>query len=314
MEKKKTRIAAIDIGTNSFHLIISELTKNNKIKLLDRDRVFLRVGNIKQNGLNIITQHDIDEAVNVLLKFKQLADLNKAEIFAFATSAVREASNNKDFIREVFNRTGIKIKIIDGKSEAKLIFLGMKNALNLSSSTVFGVDIGGGSTEFIFAVNGKVKYADSVKIGAVRLSNIFFPEYKITKSAIIQCEEYVENQIRQQIDIKKFKNIGLVVGSSGTVDTICMIKNYQSDNASRKNLNGYEFTRSEFEDIYNLIMNLRTPEERMLVPGLESKRADIIPAGLIILHKIFQLFNLDKMILSEYALREGIVFNALNPK
>ncbi|MDT3696380.1 MAG: Ppx/GppA phosphatase family protein [Ignavibacterium sp.] len=312
MDKTKNRIAAIDIGTNSFHLIILEITNNNKLKLLDRDRVFLRIGNIKQNGLNIISKSDTEAAVNVLLKFKQLADFHKARIFAIATSAVREASNNKEFISEVFNRTRVKIKIIDGKSEAKLIFLGMKNALDLSSSNVLGIDIGGGSTEFIYAVNGKVKYADSVKIGAVRLSNVFFSEYKITKSAVSACEDYVEAHIQKQIDMKIFRKIDIAVGSSGTVDTICMIKNIQSGNAVRKKLNGFEFSYDEFEDIYNLIMNLRTPDERMNVPGLESKRADIIPAGLIILKKIFQLFDLNKMILSEYALREGIVFKALN--
>ncbi len=311
MEKKNNRIAAIDIGTNSFHLIISELTGNNKIKLLDRDRVFLRIGNFKQKGLNIISNSDINAAVNVLLNFKRLAELNKARIYAFATSAVREASNNKDFIFEVFNRTGTKIKIIDGKSEAKLIFLGMKHALNLNSSNVFGFDIGGGSTEFIYAVNGKVKYADSVKIGAVRLSNIFFPKYKVTKSSAANCEDYVEKMICKQINLKKFNNVDLTVGSSGTVDTICTIKNYSSDNILRKKINGFEFSYDEFEEIYNLIMILKTPEERMLVPGLESKRADIIPAGLIILKKIFQLFNLNKIIFSEYALREGIVFKAL---
>lgn len=314
MDKNKDRIAAIDIGTNSFHLIIIEINKSNKLKLLDRDRVFLRIGNIKQNGLNIISESDTEAAVNVLLHFKRMAEFHKAKIFAIATSAVREASNNKEFIRKVFNRTKIKIKIIDGKSEAKLIFLGMKNALDLHNSTVLGVDIGGGSTEFINAVNGKIKYADSVKVGAVRLSNIFFPEYIITKSAITACEDYVENQIRKQINLKIFSSIDFAVGSSGTVDTICMIKNFQSDNAVRKKLNGFEFTYDEFDSIYNLIMNLRTPEERMLVPGLESKRADIIPAGLIILKKIFQLFNLNKMVLSEYALREGIVFKALNIK
>lgn len=314
MDKNKDRIAAIDIGTNSFHLIILEINKSNKLKLLDRDRVFLRIGNIKQNGLNIISESDTEAAVDVLLNFKRMAEFHKAKIFSIATSAVREASNNKEFIRQVFNRTKIKIKIIDGKSEAKLIFLGMKNALDLQNSTVMGVDIGGGSTEFINAVNGKIKYADSVKVGAVRLSNIFFPEYKITKSAITTCEDYVDNQIRKQINLKIFSSIDFAVGSSGTVDTICTIKNFQSDKAVRKKLNGFEFSYDEFDSIYDLIMNLRTPEERMLVPGLESKRADIIPAGLIILKKIFQLFNLNKMVLSEYALREGIVFKALNIK
>lgn len=311
MNKKSNRIAAIDIGTNSFHLIIAEISKNREIKLLDRERVFLRIGNDKQNGLSIISTQDTATAANVLLNFKHLADLHKAKIFAVATSAVREASNNKDFIKLIFKQTGIKINIIDGKTEAKLIFLGMKNALTLQKFNILGIDIGGGSTEFIYAVNNKVKYAESVKIGAVRLSNLFFPKYRITKTSVTKCENYVEQSIRQQIDLKVFNKIDFAVGSSGTVDTICLVKSYQTDGTIRKKLNGYEFTKDEFANVYALIMNLKTPEERSLIPGLESKRADIIPAGLIILKKIFQLFQVNKMVLSEYALREGVVLKAM---
>lgn len=312
MDKKNNRIAAIDIGTNSFHLIIAELSKNKKIKLLDRERVFLRIGNDKQNGLSYISSQDTVKATNVLLNFKHLAEVHKAKISAVATSAVREASNNKDFVKTIFKQTSIKIDIIDGRTEAKLIFLGMKNALPLENSRILGIDIGGGSTEFIYGLNNKLKYAESVKVGAVRLSNLFFPKYRITRTSVTNCENYVEDLIRKQIDLKVFSNLDFAVGSSGTVDTICLVKSNQTDGIVRKKLNGYEFTKDDFENIYDLIMNLKTPEDRSLVPGLESKRADIIPAGLIILKKIFQLFQLNKMVLSEYALREGVVFKAMS--
>ena len=311
MDKNNYRIAAIDIGTNSFHLIIAELSKNKKIKLLDRARVFLRIGNIKKDGVNIISSQDIDAAVNVLINFKQMAELYKAKISAVATSAVRESSNNKEFVKIIFEKTGIKINIIDGRTEAKLIFLGMKNALDLDGSKALGIDIGGGSTEFIYAVDNKVKYAESLKIGAVRLSNIFFPKYIISKSSISDCENYVEDLIRKQIELTSISKIDFAVGSSGTVDTICLIKSNQTEGSERKKLNGYEFSYDDFENIYDLLMNLKSPEERMLVPGLEAKRADIIPAGLIILKKIFQVFNINKMVLSEYALREGVVLKAM---
>ncbi len=312
MDKKNNRIAAIDIGTNSFHLIIAELSKNKKIKLLDRERVFLRIGNDKQNGLSYISSQDTVKATNVLLNFKHLAEVHKAKISAVATSAVREASNNKDFVKTIFKQTSIKIDIIDGRTEAKLIFLGMKNALPLENSRILGIDIGGGSTEFIYGLNNKLKYAESVKVGAVRLSNLFFPKYRIARTSVTNCENYVEDLIRKQIDLKVFRNLDFAVGSSGTVDTICLVKSNQTDGIVRKKLNGYEFTKDDFENIYDLIMNLKTPEDRSLVPGLESKRADIIPAGLIILKKIFQLFQLNKMVLSEYALREGVVFKAMS--
>jgi len=305
MEKKSNRIAAIDIGTNSFHLIIAELSKNRKIKLLDRERVFLRIGNDKQNGLSFISSQDTVKATNVLLNFKHLAEVHKAKISAVATSAVREASNNKDFVKTIFKQTGIKINIIDGRTEAKLIFLGMKNALPLDNLSVLGIDIGGGSTEFIYGVNNKIKYAESVKVGAVRLSNLFFPKYRITKTAVASCENYVEELIRKQIDLEVFSKLDFAVGSSGTVDTICLVKSNQTNGSSRKKLNGYEFTNDDFESVYDLIMNLKTPEDRRLVPGLESKRADIITSGACIIECIYDKFNPNKTIVTTLGPRHG---------
>ncbi len=212
----------------------------------------------------------------------------------------------------VFEQTGIKVETIEGTEEAKLIFLGMKNALPISDKSVLGIDIGGGSTEFIYGVNGSPVFAESVKIGAVRLSKKFFPDFIITDSAVKQCSEYVEQQIKMNSKIQTNIKIDFAVGSSGTVDTICLIKQFQKGNNVKPRLNGYTFDKSEFDEIYSFVMNLKNPDERMKVPGIESKRADIIPAGLIILKKAFELFNIKKMVLSEYALREGVVYDLIN--
>ena len=308
----KDRFAAIDIGTNSFHLIIVEVSEGGKLKLLDREREFLRLGSELGEDLSFISEKEIAKAISVLKNFSKLVNYHKAKLRAVSTSAVREAKNKNEFIQTVFEQTGIKVETIEGTEEAKLIFLGMKNALPINDKSVLGIDIGGGSTEFIYGVNGSSVFTESVKIGAVRLSKKFFPDFIITDAAVKQCSEYVEQHIRMNSKIQTNIKIDFAVGSSGTVDTICLIKQFQKNAEIKPRLNGYTFDISEFYEIYNFIVSLKHPSERMKVPGIESKRADIIPAGLIILKKTFELFNIEKMVLSEYALREGVVYDLIN--
>lgn len=312
MKIEKKRIAAIDIGTNSFHLIIVEVSEYGELKLLDRKREFLRLGSESGQDLSFISENEKVKAISVLKNFSALAKYHKANIRAVSTSAVRAAKNKNEFIQTVLEQTGIKVETIEGTEEAKLIFLGMKNALPINDKAVLGIDIGGGSTEFIYGVNGNPEFAESVKIGAVRLSKKFFPDFVITDSAVKDCNEYVEQQILSNLKIQTNINIDFAVGSSGTVDTICLIKQSQKEIDIKPRLNGYSFDKAEFDEIYNFIMSLKHPSERISVPGLESKRADIIPAGLIILKKTFELFNIEKMVLSEYALREGVVYDLIN--
>lgn len=306
------RFAAIDIGTNSFHLIIVEVTETGELKLLDREREFLRLGSEFGEDLSFISNGEIEKAVVVLKRFTSLANHYKASIRAVSTSAVRESKNKLEFINTMFEQTGITVETIEGAEEANLIFLGMKNALPINDKSILGIDIGGGSTEFIYGVNGKSVFVESIKIGAVRLSKKFFPDFIITDSAVKQCNDYVEQLIEVSQHIKTNVDIDFAVGSSGTVDTICLIKQTKNKTKIKTRLNGFEFDKSELDEIYNHVMSLKTPAERTSVKGIEAKRADIIPAGFIILKKVFEIFNIKKMVLSEYALREGVVYDLIN--
>ncbi|HCY76281.1 MAG TPA: hypothetical protein DHV28_10200 [Ignavibacteriales bacterium] len=314
MKDIRKRIAAIDIGTNSFHLIIVEVKVDGSLKLLDREREFLRLGSEFGEGLSLISKNEMNKAVLVLRKFSEIANHHKAVIRAVATSAVREAKNKNEFIKKAFEESGIKVEPIDGKEEAKLIFLGMQNALPIDDNSVLGIDIGGGSTELIYAVNGLPVFVESVKVGAVRLSKKFFPDFILTDKRIEECSQYVEDQIKANYKIKFNSKIDFAIGSSGTIDTVCMIDQFQKKGKIKQKLNGYAFNKLEFDEIYDKVMKLKNPSERANVPGIEEKRADIIPAGLIILKKILELFKINKMVLSDYALREGVVYDLINSK
>ena len=307
--KNTNRIAAIDMGTNSFHLVIVEMKKDGSFIFIDREREVIRLGSQKGKDLSFISEEETERAVKILTDFVKLAKHYNAKVRAISTSAVREAKNQKEFVDIILNKTGVTVEVIDGRTEARLIFLGIKNALPIDNKKVLCVDIGGGSTEFIYAVNGKINFAESVKIGAVRLSKLFFPDYIITDESVKQCSDYVEKQILNNKNIITNVDIDFGVGSSGTVDTIYNLS--QANRVHEKNYpsNGYIFSKEEFEKHYSTIINLRTSAERALIPGMEAKRADIIPAGMIILKKIFELFKIQNMVISDYALREGIVLD-----
>ncbi len=307
--KNTNRIAAIDMGTNSFHLVIVEMKKDGSFIFIDREREVIRLGSQKGKDLSFISEEETERAVKILIDFVKLAKHYNAKVRAISTSAVREAKNQKEFVDTILNKTGVTVEVIDGRTEARLIFLGIKNALPIDNKKVLCVDIGGGSTEFIYAVNGKINFAESVKIGAVRLSKLFFPDYIITDESVKQCSDYVEKQILNNKNIITSVDIDFGVGSSGTVDTIYNLS--QAKRVHEKNYpsNGYIFSKEEFEKHYYTIINLRTSAERAFIPGMEAKRADIIPAGMIILKKIFELFKIQNMVISDYALREGIVLD-----
>jgi len=307
--KNTNRIAAIDMGTNSFHLVIVEMKKDGSFIFIDREREVIRLGSQKGKDLSFISEEETERAVKILIDFVKLAKHYNAKVRAISTSAVREAKNQKEFVDTILNKTGVTVEVIDGRTEARLIFLGIKNALPIDNKKVLCVDIGGGSTEFIYAVNGKINFAESVKIGAVRLSKLFFPDYIITDESVKQCSDYGEKQILNNKNIITSVDIDFGVGSSGTVDTIYNLS--QAKRVHEKNYpsNGYIFSKEEFEKHYYTIINLRTSAERAFIPGMEAKRADIIPAGMIILKKIFELFKIQNMVISDYALREGIVLD-----
>ncbi len=135
--------AAIDIGTNSFHLIIVKINQDNSLVLIDKEREVIRLGSHKGEGLSLISLDEIEKGISVLTRFKKLSDIYNAEIHAVATSAVREANNRNEFIEKVLQKTGIEIEVIDGKVEAGYIYKGVRKALSYEDKKLLCVDIGG---------------------------------------------------------------------------------------------------------------------------------------------------------------------------
>lgn len=304
-------IAAIDIGTNSFHLLIAQVDKKKKINILYKKKKIMRLGSEFGTDKNIISKNEFDQSINILKDFRKKSDKYNAEIFAVATSALREAKNKKEYIQSVKVETGININCVSGKKEAEYIYQGMQSALPLNNKKVLCIDIGGGSTEIILSDKGKIILVTSIKVGAVRMMNKFFPDYNLSEINITKCRNYVGQRITSNRGLKIISKYDLIVGASGTIHASASMIHFHKHKKPLKKPNGFSFTKEEFENIFELVLNKKTPIERLGIKGLEAKRADIIPAGLIILSVIFEFFNIKKIKLSTGALREGICVTAV---
>lgn len=302
-------LSAIDIGTNSFHMIIAEVSNENKFKIVDREREVIRLGSGKQG---LITHEEIAAAITILKDFKKICDFYNAEPKAVATSAVRDASNKEEFINKVFSETGIQIEIAEGKKEAELIYRGAQSSLQLEGKKVLCADIGGGSTELIYDNSGKIEIAESLKLGAVRLTKMFFPNYRLEIEAVRECLDYIEEVIKGSEMFRANPDFQIAVGTSGTIQASASMINYKRHGYGLKVFNNYSFNYDELKDAADLVLSCKSKEERIMLGGMEEKRADILPAGMLILQKLFELFNIENMTISSYALREGIILSQVS--
>ena len=307
----KECIAAIDMGTNSFHLVIVQVRKGGSFKIIDREKEVIRLGFHRGKDFNIISEGETEKAIDILNDFNKIAKFYGAEVRAIATSAVREAKNKDEFITKVYQETGIVVEAIEGTKEAELIYMGVLKALNVKKKRVLCVDIGGGSTEFLLGDSGEVIFAESIKIGAVRLSKKFFPHHNISPESIRDCEQYISDMIHARSNLHSHHQYDCVAGTSGTINAAASIIYYRKNKKFAKSLNDFTFEASDLFELTEDIMNCETPVDRLSIQGMEVKRADIIPAGILILKKAFEIFDIKNMTVSENALREGIIIETI---
>ncbi|HPN38365.1 MAG TPA: hypothetical protein PL041_08170 [Melioribacteraceae bacterium] len=304
----KRTVAAIDIGTNSIHMIIVDLFESGKIDIIHRKKEVVRLGNDAFNGEGYLKAETMERALKTLQTFISIAKIFNAIVLTCATSAVREAKNGCEFVNIVKQQLNLEIEIIDGKEEAVLIYKGVTKALNFQEHLTLAFDIGGGSTEFILGNHNELLEDLSSPLGAVRLTKMFFEEGIIKEEGIINCRNHVIKVLKEQV-LPKFNGyiIDKYAGTSGTIFSTLQILERKDAGTYLQSLNGGIIKRDKLFKLEELILSKITIEERMNIKGLEQKRADIFPAGIIILSEIFKAFNIKQLYVSTYAMREGMV-------
>lgn len=303
-------IAVIDMGTNTFHLMIVEVTGKTFREIHSR-REAVKLG---KEGINkgYITEAAGKRAVKALISFKkEIIEHKVDQIFATATSAIRNAKNGTTLVEEIFRKTGIAVRVISGNEEAETIYYGVKNALSLGPEKSLVMDIGGGSIEFIICNEDTILWRRSFEIGGQRLVELFHANDRITTLELEKLTNHLEENLKPLLLEVEKQNPKTLVGSSGTFDTLSDI--YLAQIKGTKNDKATEFpvTIDSFYETYRQMIS-RTRAERMEIPGMIEMRVDMIVVAVELIKFVIERCNLQKMRVSAYALKEGVLLKTIH--
>jgi exopolyphosphatase/guanosine-5'-triphosphate,3'-diphosphate pyrophosphatase len=223
----------------------------------------------------------MERAVNTLHKFKGIADSHNAPLRAVATSAVRESLNKNEFINRVKSETDLDIEVISGDEEARLIYLGILKSVPIYNKSTLCIDIGGGSTEFVVGKEGKIDYSMSLKLGAVRLTQRFFPDDELTQEGIEACRGWIEGVLFPVYRHLKNHKFELAVGSSGTIMSAAMMIAAQKNEIDYKTIhyNNYVFTIDELKSLEADLLKKTKIKDRKSIEGLEPETCGYHSSG-----------------------------------
>src|SRR5687768_8592760 len=304
------RIAAIDIGTNSIHMIVVKVRPDLSFEVIDREKDMIRLGAGGLDGRSL-TATAMSAALQTLTKFKRLAETHKVdEIIAAATSATREAENGGDFIAEVDRQTGIRIRVISGTEEARLIHLAAGYGVNVGGSTAVVVDIGGGSVEVTLGTATQLTLGRSFKTGVIRLTERFVKSDPLSDGDERRLVKHLGRQMGTYLDQVVMRGFDRVIGTSGTILSLGALASSDTGNLPEDLRNRRVSARA----LHKLRKRLTeyNIEERLAIPGLDPRRADLSVAGSVLFDTIVRRLGAEEFTLCDLALREGLVLDYIH--
>lgn len=301
-------IAAIDVGTNSIHMIVARVVPGG-FEVLAREKSVVRLGS-GGGEMTRLSADAMDRGVAALTRMRAVADAHGATVRAVATSAVREADNAEAFLDRCRVEAGVDVRVISGMEEARLIHLGVRQAVPAGDDTVLLVDVGGGSTEIVVSRAGHVLFAQSLKIGAVRLTDRFFPTGDANPGAVAACTDHATSTVAAVAhEVRRLSPVRAVL-SSGTAETIARLACHVRGEAPPLTLNMHAFRVDDVVAVREMLLECGSREERAGLPGIDERRADIIVAGTLLLETILVSLGITDLVMSDYALREGVLMDA----
>ncbi|MEZ5411259.1 MAG: Ppx/GppA phosphatase family protein [Acidimicrobiales bacterium] len=301
--------AAIDIGTNSFHLVVARALDGGGFDVVTTEKEMVRLGS-GGGDMKRLAPDAIERAVGSLARMIDVAASYGADVTAVATSAVREAENRDELVIRVQRELGLRIEVISGLEEARLIFQGVSHAVAMADRRALVVDIGGGSTEFVVGEQGELVEARSLRLGAIRLTERFLAvagDGPPPAEAVAECRAFLQGALSGVARDLGGHRPELAVGSSGTIESIALMV-AADRGAELRQVNGFSFTAAELGSVVDRVLSLPASGRRR-IRGLDPRRVDIIVGGALLLQEIFEAFGLTAMTVSDLALREGVLYD-----
>jgi len=307
-------VGFVDVGTNAVRLLVVRINPNFTYTVISQEKEVIRLGEQEFKD-NLLKPEAMERTIFVCGKFVNLAKTYGAtNIIAVGTSAIREASNQSEFLENLFKRTGLNVHVISGKEEARLIYLGVASGIDIGEKKAIFVDLGGGSTEVAIGDQYKLYYTHSLMLGAIRLTSQFIGEgwnSPIPISTYKQMKTYVSNHVSKVKTVVKECGARRAYGSSGTIINLAEIANKIQKKNGNGNVGKLVLTRKNLKKLAITLCSLPL-EERKELPGINPYRADIIVAGAAIIEALMEDFGLEEICVSHKELRDGLLVDYLS--
>jgi len=304
------RLAAIDIGTNSVHMIVVRVRPDFSFEVVDREKEMVRLGAGGLDGKKL-TRESMTAALQALSKFERLARSHQVdEILAVATSATREAENGGAFLRAIERKTGIRARLITGTEEARLIHLAAVYGVDTPKAAVV-IDIGGGSVEITLGSGREVKFARSFKIGVIRLTERFVGDDPISGRDERKMVKFIGEQVDRYLAHIVEEGFDRVIGTSGTILSLGAVATAIDRGEAPEEVRNLRVPAKSLRRLRKLAAEMEL-EERIQLPGQDPRRADLMVAGAILLDSLLRDLDAEEITLCDLALREGVVLDYIH--
>ena len=307
------RLAVIDIGSNSIRLLVVELIDSSHWKLLHEERAMTRLAHgLSETGA--IAPDSLARSVEAVVRFTAIAQKHNAVSRAFATAAVRDASNQGDFLSLVKDRTGLRVEVISGLDEGKHTYRAVARSLDLSHGLCAVVDIGGGSMEVVFSIDGVITESTTMPLGAVRLTEAFGGPELAAGENFKHLRRHVKRTIADNVRDHATPP-AMLVGCGGTFNTLATLAAASRGVMIDRNSPALrEMGPISHEQLAALIDELRSVSlaERLRKPGLASDRADIIIAGLVAVERLMKQTGATRIHCFAGGVREGLLLRMIS--
>lgn len=299
-------VAVIDLGTNTFHILIVEVKPEGSYRIIERLRIPVMIG---KGGINqgLITEEGQQRALKALNQFADIIkQRNISHVRATATSAFRNAHNGPALVRRIRQETGIVVDVIDGNQEAEYIFRGVQEALSLDQESVLIMDIGGGSVEFILSSDQQIRWKQSFEIGAQRLLDRFDIQDPISAKNRDDLTAYFHETLTDLLKASEQWQPTTLVGASGTFETLCDILAHQEHLTVAADACELPISAGSFSAILQELLR-KNRAERLAISGMVEMRVDMIVVAAWLIRFVLDQLRIKKLRVSAYALKEGVL-------
>jgi exopolyphosphatase / guanosine-5'-triphosphate,3'-diphosphate pyrophosphatase len=304
-----SRLAAIDIGSNSVRLIIAEPLRGGSYRILDEERESTRLGKTL-NSTGELDAESMEQTIAALGRFKTIsAGFQVTQLRCLATCAVREAKNGEAFCQRVKDEIGLDVEVISGEMEGRLAFLSVQRSFDLTGKNVVVADIGGGSTELVMSSGNAIEAIYSTPIGTVRINEMFGSDPNATPGRYEALVAEVENLLRKCTRKPHFAP-HMLIGTGGTFTTLAEMIMAQKNQIGLP-VRGYMVTRAEVSHLLDKVRKI-PPQKRKHLPGMTPDRCDIMVTGLVIVDRLMARFKVNILQIHNRGLRDGLILSMID--